>query len=262
MYKLALLGCGIEYTKSPTVHRAIGGAVGKEISFDVLDVPVERLDAAVRDAFSRFDGMFVTKPYKNDIKRYLDRTETACGVNLVRCADRTGFNTDGIGFIRALDHAFGQWRSSVNGALVLGAGGAAASVAEALKNAGKRVYVLDRTAMNAARLTAAVGAELYTNQPAELIVNATSAGRHGEDILHALCVGTDFAYGFDLIYDPPETPFLRRLRDSGARTCGGLDMLIYQAIAGDAIMLGDIDEAAAYRAAAAALGAAAAADDK
>lgn len=253
MYKLALLGCGIEYTKSPTVHRAIGKAVGKEISFDVLDVPVERLDATVRDALRRYDGMYVTKPYKNDVKQYLDRIETACGVNLVRCADRTGFNTDGIGFIRALDHAFGQWRSSVNGALVLGAGGAAASVAEALKNAGKRVYVLDRTAMNAARLASTVGAELYTNQPAELIVNATSAGRHGEDILRALCVGAEFPFGFELIYDPPETPFLRRLREAGARTSGGLDMLIYQAIAGDAILMGGLDEAAAYDAAAAAL---------
>lgn len=253
MIKLALLGSGIEYTKSPTVYRAIGGAIGREISFDVLDVPVERLDQTVRDALESYDGLFVTKPYKNDIKRFLGDIKTACGVNFVRCADKTGYNTDGVGFIRALDKAFCDWRSRVDGALVLGAGGAAASVAEALGKDGKKVYILDRTAMNAARLTSSVGAALYTNQPAELIVNATSAGRHGEDILHALCVGTEFEFAFDLIYDPPETPFLRRLSGAGAKTSGGLDMLVYQAIAGDKILIGEFDDDAAYAAAATAL---------
>ncbi len=210
MIKLALLGSGIEYTKSPTVHRAIGGAIGRDISFDVLDVPVERLDQTVCDALKSYDGLFVTKPYKNDIKHFLGDIKTACGVNFVRCADKTGYNTDGVGFIRALDKAFCDWRSRVDGAL-------------------------------------------YTNQPAELIVNATSAGRHGEDILHALCVGTEFEFAFDLIYDPPETPFLRRLKGAGAKTGGGLDMLVYQAIAGDKILIGEFDEDAAYAAAAAAL---------
>mgnify|MGYP001032067414 FL=1 len=253
MIKLALLGSGIEYTKSPTVHRAIGGAIGRDISFDVLDVPVERLDQTVCDALKSYDGLFVTKPYKNDIKRFLGDIKTACGVNFVRCADKTGYNTDGVGFIRALDKAFCDWRSRVDGALVLGAGGAAASVAEALGKEGKKVYILDRTAMNAARLTSSVSAALYTNQPAELIVNATSAGRHGEDILHALCVGTEFEFAFDLIYDPPETPFLRRLSGAGAKTSGGLDMLVYQAIAGDKILMGEFDEDEAYAAAATAL---------
>ena len=66
-------------------------------------------------------------------------------------------------------------------------------------------------------------------------------------------MGTEFEFAFDLIYDPPETPFLRRLSGAGAKTSGGLDMLVYQAIAGDKILIGEFDDDAAYAAAATAL---------
>lgn len=235
MYKSALIGRDISYTRSPEIHRHIAKAIGVEITFDVADVPYDELDSAVNRLLDGCDGFFVTKPYKNDIKRYLSNIETECGVNFVRCGDRTGFNTDGIGFMRALDRAFGA-TDKITSALILGSGGAAYSVAEALIKKGKRVYVLNRTLMNAAKLCAALGAELYVNQPAELIINCTSVGLHGEDVLSDLCVLPQFEYAYDLIYSPPETPFLRRCRASGAAVSNGRDMLIYQAIEGDKIL--------------------------
>ncbi len=237
MIKCALIGCDIGYTRSPEVHRAIAAALGEEIAFDVIDVANDGLGAAVGRLLDEYDGFFVTKPYKNDVKKYLSSVDTRCGVNLVRCADRSGHNTDGVGFIRALDRAFDDWRDRVNGALVLGAGGAAYSVAESLLAAGKRVYVLNRTMLNAAKLTLALGAELYVNQPAELVVNCTSLGLHGEDVLTGLCVPPQFDYAFDLIYSPPETPFLKRCAAAGARIANGRDMLAYQAIEGDLLLL-------------------------
>lgn len=238
MIKLALIGYDIGYTRSPEVHRAIGEALGEGICFDVFDVAADGLDSSTEKLFGEYDGFFITKPYKNDVKRYLSVVNTKCGVNLVRCKDKAGFNTDGAGFIRALDGAFDDWRSKVNSALVLGAGGAAYSVTEALIAAGKKVYVLNRTVLNAAKLTRALGAELYVNQPAELAVNCTSLGLHGEDALTCLCVLPEFDYAYDLIYSPPETPFLRRCKAAGARTANGRDMLVYQAIEGDLLLLG------------------------
>ncbi len=238
MYKAALLGRDIGYTHSPKVHAAIASAIGEKICFDVLDTPYDGLKETVGKLLSDYDGFFVTKPYKTDIREYLDACETVCGVNFVRSSDRRGFNTDGIGFLRALDGAFGAWRDKASSALVLGAGGAAYAVAEALIKSGLRVYVLNRTLMNAVKLCSTVGAEIYLNQPAELIVNATSLGLHGEDALAALCVIPEFEYAFDLVYSPPDTPFLRRNRMAGAATANGADMLIYQAIEGDAILTG------------------------
>lgn len=246
MFKLALLGRDIAYTRSPSVHGAIAKAMGVDIDFKVVDATYDELGAAVRRLIDECDGFFVTKPYKTDIKRYLNDVETRCGVNLVRCSDKRGFNTDGVGFVRALDKSMSGWRDKVNGALVLGAGGAAYSVAEALAGAGKRVYVLNRTVVNAAKLCSTVGAELYVNQPAQLVVNCTSVGSNGEDVLSKLCVLPEFDYAFDLIYST-ETPFLRRCRNGGATVCDGRDMLIYQAIEGDKILLGkDIDTESLY----------------
>lgn len=236
MKKAALLGRDIGYTRSPEVHAAIAEAIGEKIRFDVFDTPYDKLDDVVPRLLAEYDGFYITKPYKNDVKRYLKKINTRCGVNFV-CGGE-GYNTDGPGFVCALDRAFADWRSDVSAAVVLGAGGAAYAVTEALKTAGKSVYVLNRTAMNAAKLCGALGAELYLNQPAELIVNCTTMGLHGEDAMSALCVMPTFKYAYDLIYSPPETPFLRRNAKEGSKTSNGGDMLIFQAIEGDKMLFG------------------------
>lgn len=243
MRKAALLGRDISYTLSPKIHAAIAAAVGEELGFDVVDVPYDALDAEVGKLLIEYDGFFITKPYKNDVKRFLKNYPANCGVNFVSCADRRGYNTDGIGFMRALEASFGSSDGKIKSALVLGAGGAAHSVSEALVQAGINVYVLNRTGITAAKMCAALGpkAQMYFNQPAELIVNCTSVGLHNDDVLTALCILPDFKYAFDLIYEPPVTPFLRRCEAAGARTANGLDMLIYQAIEGDKILFGRDD---------------------
>ncbi|MDE7107869.1 MAG: hypothetical protein K2O39_06045, partial [Clostridiales bacterium] len=95
MLKAALVGKDIAYTKSPAVHKAIAEAIGLDIEFDVLDVPYGRLNDAVRTLLHDYDGFYVTKPYKTEIKRFFDCAEQS--VNLVRCADKTAYNTDGMG---------------------------------------------------------------------------------------------------------------------------------------------------------------------
>ncbi len=245
MIKGALLGGGIQYTKSPEVHAAIAKTVGEELIFDVVDVDFGALDGAVEKLFGGYDGFFVTKPYKTEIKRYLEKANTECGVNFVSSRDRSGYNTDGDGFMRALARAFGEI-GSIKSALVLGAGGAAYSVTEALKKSGRTVYVLNRTLMSAVKLCSTLGAELYTNQSAELVVNCTSLGTNGEDVLTALCVLPKFEYAFDLVYTD-KTPFLKRCEKEGARVADGRDMLVYQAIEGDKKLFGrDFDTEATF----------------
>ena len=246
MIKAALIGGEIQYTKSPQVHAAIAKALGVEMSFDVVDVTLSELDEAVKRLVAGYDGFFVTKPYKTEIKRYLDTVNTACGVNLVRSRDKSGYNTDGVGFIRAATRAFGNL-DGIKSALVLGAGGAAYSVAEALISRGKTVYVLNRTMLGAVKMCSALGCEVYTNQNAELVVNCTSVGTNGvDDVLTALCVLPKFEYAFDLIY-AAKTPFLKRSEENGARVADGRDMLIYQAIEGDKLLFGkDFDTEATF----------------
>ena len=236
MSKIALLGRNIEFTRLAQVHAAIGGAIGMPIECDVFDVKFNELKPTVDRLIKSYDGFFVTNPYKTEMKLYLD-----CGrsVNLVRSSDKSTFNTDGVGFIRALDGRFGDWRKQVKSVLVLGAGSAAYSVASALIAEGKDVYVLNRSAINGVRLCSATGSKLYSNEPVEMAVNCTPLGENGEDVLKALCVLPNFKYAFDLVYcQDGRTPFLRRCASSGAQTADGSDMLIYKAIEGDRLLFG------------------------
>lgn len=237
MMKTALIGRNISYTLSPKVHTAISKQIGEVIDFEVIDIPYDSLESTVHGLIGSHDGFFVTKPYKNDVKKYLN-CDIVGGVNVVRSQDCAAFNTDGNGFIRALDRNFGGWRDKVNSALVLGAGGAAYSVASALTSLGKKVYVLNRTLMHALKVCSLVkNTELYANQDAELVINCTSVGTNYEDVLKTLCVMPKFDYAYDLIYAVGDTPFMRRVRAAGGQAANGLDMLIYQAIEGDAILL-------------------------
>lgn len=237
MSKIAVLGRDIESTRLPKIYAAIGMAIGRPIECDVFDVTFDALKTTVDKLVKEYDGFFVVKPYKTEIKLYLD-----CGrsVNLVRSADKAAFNTDGIAFIRALDGRFEDWRKQVKSALVLGAGDAAHSVTSALIAEGKDVFVLNRAAINGVRLCNATKAKLYANEPCELVVNCTPLGENGEDVLKALCVLPDFKYAFDLASaDGGRTPFIRRCGAGGAQTADGSDLLIYQAIEGIGLLFGD-----------------------
>lgn len=236
MHKIALLGRDIAYTKSPAVHCAIAQALCEDIAFDVFDTPYDKLSGAVATLLRDYDGFFVTKPYKTEIKRFISGADFS--VNLVRCADKTAYSTDGVGFMRALDRNFPDWKNNVNAVLVLGTGGAAHAVVGALTSVGKKVYVLGRSVVNSAKLiTQHKNAELYTGQSAEMAVNCTPLGLNGEDALFAFCVPPAFMYAYDAVYTDTITPFLRRNRNSGAMIADGTDMLLYQAIEGDRILL-------------------------
>jgi shikimate 5-dehydrogenase len=119
-------------------------------------------------------------------------------------------------------------------ATVLGAGGAARAVVDALVTAGARVTIAARNPERARALAHASGAQLGSWPPAasswELLVNTTPIGTFPDVEASPLPDGP-FNEGvvYDLVYNPPETRLLRDARANGCRTLGGLDMLIAQA---------------------------------
>ena len=96
-------------------------------------------------------------------------------------------------------------------------------------------------------LPMAVGSNFKSNFPSNfkgevsLYVNATPlgmAGFSGAPTLPARL--TPGASGFDLIYRPLETPFIQTMERNGLRAIGGLDMLVWQAMAAWEIWVGKI----------------------
>jgi shikimate dehydrogenase len=110
-------------------------------------------------------------------------------------------------------------------------------VARALSGRGARVAVAARRPAAASEAaTLAQGAAIAWDDRADavaratMIVNATPVGMAGD---HALPVPaaalTADQVVVDLVYEPRETPLLVAARARGARTIGGLGMLVHQA---------------------------------
>ena len=132
--------------------------------------------------------------------------------------------------------------------VLLGAGGAARAVAYlcAVKGA-ERVYMLNRTFDKAQtvaeEVNRAMGREAilpmamedYTGLPEGkyLAIQGTSVGLapHTEDVVIADDVFYEKIHtGFDLIYSPWETKFMRLVKEHGGHAYNGLKMLLYQGI--------------------------------
>ena len=245
----AVIGSPVRHSLSPVLHNAAFTETGLDWVYLAFEVP----RGAVPDAFAGvralgLAGLSVTTPHKEAAAEACDRLSAdAEALGAVNCVVNdggtlVGHSTDGDGFVAALaaevDLAPGGRRC-----VVLGAGGAARSIALALARAGAaEVAVVNRTPARAERTVALVGPTGRvvgpddvppTVEAAELVVNATSLGMgasatRGESPLDPglLRAGTVVA---DIVYDPVATPLLEAARAAGARTLNGLPMLVHQA---------------------------------
>lgn len=203
-------------------------------------------------------GLSVTMPHKEAVARAVDRLDPAAralgSVNTVSWDDDelVGSSTDGAGFVASLADA----RISVDGAriAVIGAGGAARSVIDALARAGSPdITVLNRSADRAeaaAALASAASVGILSDiTRADIVINATSVGM-GVDPADPNVESTDADLPCDpsllrdgqvvadLVYHPLETVWMKRAAEQGAQTIDGLGMLVHQAALQQRIWLG------------------------
>jgi shikimate dehydrogenase len=142
-----------------------------------------------------------------------------------------------LGFVDALDDAAPDWRGRVKRVLMVGAGGAAVGIGQALSPFVDAVYFANRTAVRGEAAAAGLrnGRVLRWDDlergfgAADLIVQSTTLGMNGE-AEHAwpmeFCRPT--AIVADIVYRPLETAFLRTARARGLISMDGLGMLIHQ----------------------------------
>jgi len=211
------------------------------------EVAAEGLADAVRGATAMgWIGFNCSLPHKVAVIELLDElAESARLIGAVNCAVRSeqrwiGENTDGRGFLaslRTLTEPEGQR------VLILGAGGAARAIAVELALAGAaELWVANRNVAKASEITALVNAEtsctctaiewrgeLGVPASATVVVNATSLGLpgSGEVPLSFDTVPLGLVV-CDVIPNPPDTSFLQRARQAGARTLDGRGMLLNQ----------------------------------
>lgn len=254
MQRLGVVGFPLKHSLSPVFQQAALDYYQIDAIYEAWETPPAALADAVRRLREPdYLGMNVTVPHKQTIMAHLDRIDSLAArigaVNTVVKQDGIlfGYNTDAAGFVEALRRD-GAFDPAGRRALLLGAGGAARAVAFALLDAGAaRILIANRHEARAAELCAALATPRASFLPwnmatiarhldqVDLLVNCTTVGlRHtpteGISPLPALPLAPHLLV-CDLIYQPAETPLLAQARAAGARTLGGLPMLIYQGAA-------------------------------
>ncbi len=253
-----LLGEIVDGNPTQEMLDAAFAAAGLPWSYVSMAVPRDGFAAAWDAARTLgFSGLNVTKPFKLEAARLVDRlTPAAAAIGAVNCVFRDGEaligdNTDGRGLARAVAGVARIDGASVE---VLGAGGAARAAAVELALAGaSRITVVARSGEAGQSLVDAVTAlgrspaafEAWTGRhpvsaDVDLLVNATSVGMLDPDErpavdIDALRPGSTVA---DVIIASRPTALLLEAAGRGLTTVHGNEMLVHQAAIGFEVWTG------------------------
>jgi shikimate dehydrogenase len=245
--RYGVMGYPVSHSRSPVIHRLFALQSQQNMQYELLQVSPDKLETAVRQ-FQRAGGkgLNITVPHKQEVAKLADllsdRARQAGAVNTLTFQDSgiTGDNTDGIGLLRDLVVNLGLHIEGAN-ILILGAGGSTrgivgpllemqpASLRVANRSLGKAEDLLEHFSsprnMSVCRFTAVPVDEAY-----DLVINATSAGLHGETPPYPGAAITDKTFCYDLSYGLTPTPFSVWAREAGAtRSVMGWGMLVEQA---------------------------------
>lgn len=195
-------------------------------------------------------GFNVTVPYKQTIIPFLDELDpnakTIGAVNTVvnREGKWVGYNTDGIGYVRSLKNKYPKlFLDKDKQILIIGAGGAARGIYNALANSGfKTIDIANRTIESAkdiaklqldrtqTKILSLIEAEKQL-QHYDVIIQTTSVGMKPAENKSILTLENlkQFTIVSDIVYQPIKTKFLTEAKDQGAQVHFGHTMLLYQA---------------------------------
>ena len=263
MKKSGILGCPLGHSISPCFQNAAFTNLGIEATYEAWPVVTAELPERIQNLReSDFLGANVTIPYKELVIPLLDEIDDWAlkigSVNTIvnQAGLLIGYNTDTVGFLRAISE-YGNYEPSGRDVLLIGAGGAARAAAHALMEAGvKTLWIANRTYDRVKPLADELleigevkpigldGPEFRKSAASvSLIVNSTSLGmKHTPEAhinpLEGLNIGSSTLVT-DMVYNPLDTPMLIEAENRGCRILSGLPMLVLQGAASFELWTGD-----------------------
>lgn len=261
-----LLGTPVAHSISPMMHNEAFRLLGIDnvyLCFDTKHADLKTMVQSLKEM--NVFGFNLTMPDKERIIPYLDDLSPAArmigAVNTVKNDNGRliGHNTDGIGYMQSVRDT--GWDVSSGAMTLLGAGGAASSIAiQAALDGVPALHIVNRRGRsweNALRLaerinqntmcradvtdmadTAAVNAHILGSS---LLTNATSMGMapntDASPLSDTSCLHPDLLVS-DIIYNPRRTRLLQAAEEAGCPTSNGLYMLLYQGAAAFKIWTG------------------------
>ena len=247
----AVLGDPIGHSMSPVMHNAAFRALGMPDRYHAFRVRQQDLRDAIYGAKALgFGGLNLTIPLKEEALKYVDPDPIAARIGAVNTIDFAdgiqGYNTDGIGAMRALeDVGVGVAGKNI---LIIGAGGASRAIAFQFAYNGGEITIANRTEERADKLARdlrtgleeldrsshvrSIGLDRVASEiaDADILINATSIGMYPD--VDASPVSPDLLRPelvvFDIVYNPLHTRLLSEAEQRGAIAIGGVRMLVHQ----------------------------------
>ncbi|MFM7200536.1 MAG: shikimate dehydrogenase [Myxococcota bacterium] len=246
-----IMGCPVRHTLSPRMYNLLFESMGINSVYVPFEVEPESLPRALVGLRALgLQGVHLTAPFKEAVVPYLDRlSREAAAIGAVNVVLNTrgmlyGDNTDGRGYVRALQRELGY---EVGGRTValLGAGGSARAIAFTLARVGvATLSIFNRTLERAQKLAAdlkhhypalqveslPLEAKVFSERAAELslVIDCTTPAQDNpvnHFPVEGLSVETVVS---DISYHHAGAPLLERAREAGLRTQDGLGMLVHQ----------------------------------
>ncbi len=248
-----VIGEPIEHTLSPLMHNAAFEALKLDYVFLAFRVKPAEVESAVNGMRAlNIRGLNITMPHKSTVIKHLDRVDLSAqivnSVNTVLNKENLlfGFNTDGVGALKALKENGVELKGRK--VLLLGAGGAARAIAYTMAKEADELAVLNRTVKQAQALAKLLEksfnkkistgslspTDIQSNlKDSDILINATSVGmkpRAEESPVPLKLLRSNLAV-MDIVYNPLETKLAKEAKAAGARVVSGVEMLIYQGAA-------------------------------
>lgn len=249
----AVIAEPIRHSISPFIHNHAYQLTATNAVYLAWEVAEEQVEQSLQQLrVLDMLGANISMPYKKKVLPYLDQVDESAqligSVNTIVQKDGclTGYNTDGLGFLKSLPKTFSIKDKKL---VLLGAGGAAtAIVLEAIRQGVAEIHLFVRPESLAkyqaiySPLSEALSFSIILHDlsswdqvnammvGADLLINATGLGMDGV----SLPVPKDFTFPkgclvADLAYFPAKTPFLQLAEKQEVQTVNGLGMLFHQA---------------------------------
>ena len=245
---VGLIGHPVEHSFSPPMHNAAFDALNMDYAYVAFDVNPNDLKSAIEGAESlNIKGFNVTIPHKVDVMQYLDDLDEVArligAVNTIDFKNLKGYNTDGIGAVKAIEEVTSIKNKNV---VVAGAGGASRAISFYIAKYGaESLTILNRNEVKAESLASDVSdsgliGEVASDsinaignymESADVLIDTTPLGMHpninDEPIVKADMMDEDLVV-FDAVYNPNETVLIKEAIKANAKPVYGIKMLLYQ----------------------------------
>lgn len=245
-----LIGHPVSHSLSPVMQNAAFSATNHDAVYLCFPVHMNDLNQAIDGIRSLgIKGVNVTIPLKIAILSHLDKLDpVAAEIGAVNCVINqegvlTGYNTDGLGALKALEAA--RIPLDSQNIAMIGAGGTTKAIAYYLAPLCQSMNIVNRTEAKAVQLASTLqktfkkpiaGKPLNAStlrkalDTADILINTTSVGMYPNSdtsIVPQRLLRPDLVV-FDVVYTPLKTRLLQFAEQAGAKTINGLQMLVYQ----------------------------------